>query len=85
MPEVKGVATIQGREYRLNGSHGTALVEVDGDLVLAEFSCPFESLPPRGHGFVISRTFVLVVKDGRLQHLGVPVYHEIKEDNGGRP
>jgi hypothetical protein len=66
-------------EASLSGNHGEAVIFHKGEWVLISFSCPMESLPPQGEGFVVSRTFQFNVKDGRMYSGDLPVHHEVKE------
>lgn len=64
---VGGIATILERRFAFPTEKGIGLIELDGRLTLVEFSCPLESDPPKGNGYVIASTrATLQLRAGRL-------------------
>ena len=71
---VEGIARIAGKEFAFPVDHGYGLVLLDGLWTLVEFSCPMESLPPRGTGHIVGQSFPLEVVDGRFRFGDGPVH-----------
>lgn len=71
---IKGIATICGKDYSFGAEGGYGLILLDGHWTVVEFSCPFETLPPRGAGHVITQTFQLRVTAGQMFYEGQPVH-----------
>jgi hypothetical protein len=75
---VKGIITVEGERYNLDGDCGLALIRHRGKLVVIRYSCPLESLPPKGAGHVVlTETADIVLIDGELWYGGVKLHHEV--------
>lgn len=71
---VKGSAEICGKNYNFPSDGGYGMIFFEGKWSLVEFSCPFETCPPKGGGSIISQSFKLEVNKGVLEYDGKPVH-----------
>lgn len=77
--EVKGIITVAGQSFQMSGSHGFGLITLDGKKTLVQFSCPLESIPPKGSGIILGQTGInLSLINGSLHYGNALVYEEIK-------
>ena len=76
----KGVARIANRTFRFAADSGMGLIRLDGRWTLVEFSCPFETLPPKGEGHVEAQTFTMAVIKGQLTARGQTIHMALEVD-----
>jgi hypothetical protein len=75
---VKGIVTVEGERYNLDGDGGLALIRHHGKLVMIRYSCPLETWPPQGAGHVVlTETADIVLIDGELWYGGVKLHQEV--------
>lgn len=78
MDKVGGIAAILGQQFAFPVDAGYGLVQLGERWAIVKFSCPLESLPPKGDGYVItSHDDGISIREGLMfygghhLHLGV--------------
>lgn len=74
MKNIGGIANILGKSFAFPNDEGYGLIRLGDQLALVEYSCPLESLPPKGSGNVLTTTGIpLKLENGKLTYNGVLV------------
>jgi hypothetical protein len=71
---VGGIALIVEKRFAFPSDKGFGLVNIDGHWYIVKFSCPLESIPPRGGGLLVSADATIDLREGKLFFAG----HELQ-------
>jgi hypothetical protein len=78
MKTVNGIVEVAGQKFSMSGKRGYGLINLFDKLTLITFTCPFETMPPKGAGNIVGQSFKLDVVNGELFYNNEVVHTEVK-------